>query len=694
MPLNLSDSLQHLSGMNARLLKPLAHLVGGDRVFDLLTHAPIDTIARQSLSDVSTAQAGQQVQLSLHILKHAHAFRRGAPTRVHAVDTAGNSVHLVFFNANKPFLEKILPLQKQVTVAGTIDKYNIQWQIIHPEVVKTPVPAKPDNDTQLEPIYPLTQGITTRILRDVIGTALQKVEMPAEWLDATLLGQHKWPGLGQALNALHSPTRNADIQADAPARTRLAFDELLAHQLGLALVRTHMTAPRGVSFTTHGPKRQALLAALPFTLTHAQTHVLAQIDTDMAASTRMLRLLQGDVGSGKTIVAALALMNAVDSGAQGALMAPTEILARQHATTLQPLLAPLGVRVVCLTGRDKGKTRTLLLKQIRDGMADIIIGTHALFQDQVAFQNLGLAVIDEQHRFGVHQRLQLSAKGLQNDVLVMTATPIPRTLALTLYGDMDVSKLDGKPPGRQKIDTRLISADRMGELIAGLARHITQGAQIYWVCPLVEESEIMSLAAATARHADLQQHFGSAEVGLIHGQMKDSEKDAAMADFMNGRTRILVATTVIEVGVNVPSATVMVIEHAERFGLAQLHQLRGRVGRGSAASHCVLLYHNPVSETARARLQMMRDSEDGFLLAEKDMELRGSGDMLGTRQSGLPDFRMVDFVVHRPLFEIARDAARYILSRDPHLVSPQGRALQTLLALHRRDTALSLLLSG
>ncbi len=688
----LTDTLQTLSGMNARLLKPLTHLIGGDRLFDLLTHVPIDTISRQSLSDVSTAQPGQNIQLTLHILKHVHAFRRGAPTRVHASDSAGNSIHLVFFNANRPFLEKMLPLQTQVTVTGTLDKYNAQWQIVHPEILKTPKTAL--TETQFEPIYPLTQGITTRILRDIIDKALDTASFPSEWLDASILGAQKWPSLPDALRQLHDPGRPSDILPSSPARMRLAFDELLAHQLGLALVRAHITLPRGISLPNTGSKRQGLRAALPFTLTPAQERVLRDIDADMAAPTRMLRLLQGDVGSGKTIVAAMAMMNAVDAGMQAALMAPTEILARQHAATLTPLLAPLGVRVTCLTGRDKGKTRTLLLKQIREGMAQIVIGTHALFQDTVEFARLGLVVIDEQHRFGVHQRLQLSAKGAENDVLVMTATPIPRTLALTLYGDMEVSKLDGKPPGRQAIDTRLISADRMGELVAGLRRHIASGAQIYWVCPLVEESEVLTLAAATERHADLQQHFGVESVGLIHGQMKDTDKDAAMADFANGRTRILVATTVIEVGVNVPSATVMVIEHAERFGLAQLHQLRGRVGRGSTASHCFLLYHNPVSETARMRLQMMRESEDGFLLAEKDMELRGSGDILGTRQSGMPDFNLVDFNVHRPLFEMARDAARYTLSRDPHLTSPQGRALQTLLALYRRDSALSLLLSG
>lgn len=692
MTRDLTAPLRTLDGINARLLKPLVQLVGGDRLFDLLTHMPIETIRRQSLSDVSTAQPGQNIQLTLHILKHLHAFRRGAPTRVHAADAAGNSVHLVFFNANRPFLEKMLPLQTQVTVTGTLDKYNAQWQIVHPDILKTP--QTPVTETQFEPIYPLTQGITTRILREVIGKALPSLTPPPEWLDASLLQTQKWPSLRDALHTLHTPARPADILPTSPARMRLAFDELLAHQLGLALVRARITAPRGVALPTTGPKRQALQAALPFTLTKAQEQVLREIDSDMAAPTRMLRLLQGDVGSGKTIVAAMAMMNAADGGMQAALMAPTEILARQHAATLTPLLAPLGIRVACLTGRDKGKTRTLLLKQIRDGAAQIVIGTHALFQDAVEFARLGLVVIDEQHRFGVHQRLQLSAKGAENDVLVMTATPIPRTLALTLYGDMEVSKLDGKPPGRQAIDTRLISADRMGELVSGLRRHLASGAQIYWVCPLVEESEVLTLAAATERHADLQQHFGADAVGLIHGQMKDTEKDAAMADFANGRTRILVATTVIEVGVNVPSATVMVIEHAERFGLAQLHQLRGRVGRGVAASHCFLLYHTPVSETARTRLQMMRESEDGFLLAEKDMELRGSGDILGTRQSGMPDFRLVDFTAHRPLFEMARDAARYTLSRDPHLTSPQGRALQTLLALYRRDTALSLLLSG
>jgi ATP-dependent DNA helicase RecG len=682
--------------MNARLVGPLMHLTGGDRLFDLLTHLPIDTVTRSTLSDLSDAKAGTDVLLNVIVVNHQKAFRRGMPYRVICQDGIGNKLGLVFFNAKGPYLEKLLPLNEAVTVSGTLDQFRGAWQITHPDISKTP--PNPDKDKAVnalvhEPIYPLTQGITMRVLRGLIGKALDKAAKPPEWLDDTILKAHHFPALLDGLTFLHHPQTGRDLIPEHPARQRLAFDELLSHQLALSLVRQNVATPRGRSYPHNGPLRQKLVASLPFTLTPAQNLVLSEIDGDMAASTRMLRLLQGDVGSGKTIVAALSMMNALDAGAQAVLMAPTEILARQHAATLHDLLTPLGVRMVCLTGRDKGKTRQVLLKQIADGTAQVIVGTHAVFQDQVSFADLGLAVIDEQHRFGVHQRLQLSGKGDLNDVLVMTATPIPRTLALTLYGDMDISKLDAKPPGRKPIDTRLVSTDRLGEMVAAIKRQLEQGAQAYWVCPLVAESEMLDLAAAEERYADLQHHFG-AEVGLLHGQMKDSDKEAVMAKFCANEIKVLVATTVIEVGVNVPNANVMIIEHAERFGLAQLHQLRGRVGRGERASYCILIHDGKLSEGAKQRLQMMRATEDGFLLAEKDMELRGSGDILGTRQSGIPDFKLVDFNIHRPLLELARDQARYILSRDPHLKSEQGKALQMLLQLYRRDNALSLIGAG
>ncbi len=476
-------------------------------------------------------------------------------------------------------------------------------------------------------------------------------------------------------------------------RSRLAYDELLANQLTLALVRDRQRKINGRSFPQSQDLRAKIENVLPFELTGAQKRTLHDIDQDMETQARMLRLLQGDVGSGKTIVAAMAMMNAVESGAQAAIMAPTEILARQHEQSLKEWLSAAGVRSVTLTGRDKGKSRDLILKQIKDGIAQVVIGTHAIFQPDVEYHDLGLAVIDEQHRFGVHPRLELSNKTKGTDILVMTATPIPRTLALTAYGDMEVSKIDEKPPGRKPIETMLFSKDKMDQVVAGLQRKITEGVRIYWVCPLVEESEVLDLAAAEERYDILKATFGE-RIGLIHGRMKPAEKDEVMSKFADGALDILVATTVIEVGVNVPEATIMVIEHAERFGLSQLHQLRGRVGRGAEQSYCFLIYSGPLGEIAKERLSIMRDTEDGFVIAEKDLELRGSGDILGTKQSGVTDFKLANLAAHSDLLATARDDAKLIINQDPKLESERGTALKTLLYLFERDQAIKYFRGG
>jgi ATP-dependent DNA helicase RecG len=407
----------------------------------------------------------------------------------------------------------------------------------------------------------------------------------------------------------------------------------------------------------------------------------------------MLRLLQGDVGSGKTVVALLAMARAVEAGGQAALMAPTEILARQHLATVAPLAERAGLRTAILTGREKGRERSDTLAGLADGSIDIVIGTHALFQEAVTFQNLAFAVVDEQHRFGVHQRLAMTAKGDAPDMLVMTATPIPRTLVLTAFGDMDVSKLTEKPAGRQPVRTVTLPMERLSELVGRIRDAVTEGQKIYWICPLVEESEEAKLMSAQERYDALKPVFGD-RLGLVHGRMKGADKDAAMRAFKEGETRVLVATTVIEVGVDVPDATIMVIEHAERFGLAQLHQLRGRVGRGSKPSSCVLLYKEPLSETATRRLSVMRETEDGFVIAEEDLKLRGEGELLGTRQSGTPGFQVARIEFHADLLEAARDEARLILSRDPDLQSERGEALRLLLYLFGRDEAVRLLRAG
>ncbi|MCF8495117.1 MAG: ATP-dependent DNA helicase RecG [Alphaproteobacteria bacterium] len=683
-------SLTALPGVGPRNAKLFERLTGGPKVLDLLWHLPIDFVDRRFSPKISGAPDGKIATLALKIGKHFPNAKKGQPYRVWCTDDTG-TINLVFFHANKGWIEKQLPEGADLIVSGRVEYYNGNPQIVHPDAI-----AKPEDRTAIEimePVYPLTQGLTNQAVRKALQASLKFVPAMPEWLDPALKKRENWPDWNSALRAAHQPEDEHGLSPLHPARARLAYDELLANQLTLALVRRQQKKKAGRSFKTPGLLKEKLIAALPFALTGAQKRTLAEIESDMVQPLRMLRLLQGDVGSGKTIVACLAMLGAVESGAQAALMAPTEILARQHAQSLKPWLDMAGVRSLVLTGRDKGKAREALLEHIRNGEAQIVIGTHALFQDDIEFSNLGLAVIDEQHRFGVHQRLQLSAKGKGTDILVMTATPIPRTLALTAYGDMDVSRLDEKPPGRRPIETLLLPSDRLEDMVAGLKRRIGQGARVYWVCPLVEESELLDLAAATERHETLQNWFGD-RVGLIHGRLKPDEKDSVMEKFTAGDLDVLVATTVIEVGVDVPEATIMVIEHAERFGLSQLHQLRGRVGRGAQQSYCFLMYAPPLGEIAKERLSIMRATEDGFVLAEKDLELRGGGDALGVRQSGMPGFRLADLSVHGGLLSVAHDDARLLLEKDPDLSTPRGQALKTLLYLFEQDQAIQYLRSG
>lgn len=686
----LFRALSVLPGVGPRTAKLMEKLTRGPKVLDALFHKPVDFIDRSYAPPVKDAQDGRIATMALRVDKHVPNARRSMPYRVQCMDESGR-ITLVFFHANKGWIEKQLPVGETRIVSGKVEYYQGNPQIVHPDnIVK---PDEGDLIEKVEPIYPLTEGVTNKKMRAAIKAGLALVAPLAEWQDADYLARQKWTSFDKALYDLHHPESANALEPHAPARARLAYDELLANQLTLGLVRMRQRKIDGRAFNGDGALRAKIIATLPFELTGAQSRSLSEIDADMASGSKMLRLLQGDVGSGKTVVAALAMAAAVETGAQAAMMAPTEILARQHYDSLKPIFDVAGISCVILTGRDKGKVRESILADIASGAAQIILGTHAIFQDSVEYADLGLAVIDEQHRFGVHQRLQLSSKGRGTDMLVMTATPIPRTLTLTAYGDMDVSRLDEKPPGRKPIDTRLIPKDKIEDMIAGLKRQIETGARIYWVCPLVEESEVMNLASAEERYDVLKAYFGE-RVGLVHGRMTPLDKDAVMAKFAAGDLDILVATTVIEVGVNVPEATIMVIEHAERFGLSQLHQLRGRVGRGADKSYCFLLYDAPLGDTAKARLAMMRESEDGFVIAEKDLELRGAGDVLGVAQSGLPRFKLADLAEHAELIAAARDDAMMILNDDPALQSERGQALKTLLYLFERDQAIQYLQSG
>ena len=679
-----------LPGLGPRLGK-LVEKVAGAKTLDLLWHLPTGLVDRRFTPKIAEAPEGRIATIAVMVDTHIKPRTPRLPYKVRCRDETG-FLHLVFFHVKGDYLDKVLPVGAKRVVSGRVERYRDEVQMTHPDHI-----APPEEFATLaavEAVYRLTTGLPAKTLGRAVRAALERAPALPEWLDRGLQAREKWPAWQAAIRAVHTPERETDLLPDTPVRRRLAYDELLASQLALALVRAHQRRLPGRSIVGDGNLRAKALTALPFDLTGAQKQAVGEIVADMAAPSRMVRLLQGDVGSGKTVVALMAMLNAVEAGRQAVLMAPTEILARQHFATIAPLAAAAGVELALLTGRDKGKARAAALAGLADGTIALAVGTHALFQEEVEFKDPALVVIDEQHRFGVHQRLDLAAKGEAVDVLVMTATPIPRTLVLCAYGDMEVSRLKEKPPGRQPIDTRAVPLARLDEVIAGIARQIDKGAKVFWICPLVEESEAVDLAAANERHALLVERFGRERVGLVHGRMKGSEKDAVMARFADGPISVLVATTVVEVGVDVPEATAMVIEHAERFGLAQLHQLRGRVGRGSGKSTCLLLYATPLTETATARLSIMRETDDGFRIAEEDLRLRGAGELLGTRQSGMPDFRLADLAVHGDLLAIARDDARLILERDERLGGARGEALRTLLYLFERDAAVKLVRSG
>jgi ATP-dependent DNA helicase RecG len=680
--------LTALSGIGAQLAK-LFERLAGPLVVDLLWHLPSGIVDRRASPPINELQPDQIVTIAVRV--EAHQPGRGPrPYRVICADTTGR-LTLTYFNVKGDYLARLLPVGAERVVSGRVEFYNRAPQIAHPDLVLRP--DELDRLKPIEPVYPLTAGLAPRVVQRAVAAALDRAPDLPEWIDPALGERRLWPPWAAAVRRVHSPTSEADLSPTEPARERLAYDEVFASQLAVALVRARRHRQKGRAIVGSGALTSPVEAGLGFALTGAQRLAIAEIAADMAQPRRMMRLLQGDVGSGKTVVALLAMLAAVESGGQAALMAPTEILARQHHATLQRHAAAAHVEIGFLTGREKGRARSSMLASLASGLTPVVVGTHALLQPDVEFRDLALVVIDEQHRFGVEQRLALSAKGRDADTLLMSATPIPRTLMMTAYGDLDVSRLTEKPPGRRAVDTRTVALERLDDVVAAVGRALAQNGKVYWICPMVEESETADLAAVEERHRALAP-LAPGRVGLVHGRMKAHAKDNAMAGFAGGDMDLLVATTVIEVGVDVPDATVMVIEHAERFGLAQLHQLRGRIGRGDKPSTCLLLYQSPLGAVAKRRLEILRETEDGFRIAEEDLRLRGAGEVLGTRQSGLPSLRLADLAVHDELIAIAHDDARLVLERDPQLESERGHALRILLYLFRRDEAVQYLRAG
>jgi ATP-dependent DNA helicase RecG len=695
---SLFTPVTSLSGVGPKQDKLFRYLLGRDetpRLVDLLLHLPASVIDRRARPKIREAVPGTVVTLEVTVDRHRPTPARNhrAPHLVYASDDTGDVV-LTYFRSPPGYVEKLLPVGARRYVSGTAQMYDGTLQITHPDrVVDEEGFAKLSG---IDPVYPLTEGLALGSLRRAMAQALQKLPALPEWISPEVIRRCKFPTIAEALNRVHMPVEMTDILPDGVFWSRLAFDELLAGQLALALVRAQLRRPAGDRNAGDGHLRSKIIDALPYSLTSSQQQAAAAISDDLRQPVRMLRLLQGDVGSGKTVVALLAAADVTEVGKQAALMAPTEILARQHVKTITPLAERAGLRVAILTGREKGKERRELLARLAAGEIDLVVGTHALIQDDVMFKALALAVVDEQHRFGVRERLALTCKGDAVDVLVLSATPIPRTLVLTYFGDMDISELREKPAGRQPIDTRAMPISRLSEVMDGVGRALHAGKLVYWICPLVEESEaegIEHLTNATERFESLQKRFGD-RVGLVHGQMKGAEKDRVMAQFAAGEIGLLVATTVVEVGVDVPAASIMVIENAERFGLAQLHQLRGRIGRGSEASTCLLLYKEPLNEMSTARLKVIRETTDGFRIAEEDLKLRGEGDVLGVRQSGLPGYRIARTDVHAQLITQARDEALRIMKDNPRLKGERGEALRALLYLYERDEALPLIGAG
>ena len=673
----LFASISNFYGIGPKLSQWIQSLCGA-RVIDVLMHLPTGLNVRPIMMTFPNEPMLGTLQIT--VTNHKIPRLKRLPFVIEATSPIGE-VQIIFFHYHIASLTKKIAIGSTLWISGHFIPEGQILKITHPDYVEVDKSKIPTFET----VYPLKAGANGKVIRRLIQQILPTLPELPEEIDLDMLRRKKWPSWKSAICQVHQPQCPEDLFALAPARERLAFDELFVNQIALHLVRRHNKKQQGLAL----PQKNKIDLKLPFSLTNAQEKCLSEIRQDLASTQKMVRLLQGDVGSGKTIVALLAALQTIENHTQVAFLAPTDILARQHFEKIKALCVAHNIHIELLTAQIKGKKRTQILTDLSNGKIDIIIGTHALLENNVVFYKLGLAIIDEQHRFGVKQRLALCEKEKSANVLVMSATPIPRTLALTAYGDMDVSVLDEKPAGRQEIDTRVLPLSQLDTLIQHMQN---TPQQIYWVCPLVEESEKSDLMAAEKRYQDLQKVFGS-QVGLIHGKMKPQEKESAMTAFVAGKTKILVSTTVIEVGVDVPSAGIMIVEHAERFGLATLHQLRGRVGRGQDKAACILL-HGRLSDMAKERLTVLRNSNDGFKIAETDLKLRGAGEVLGVRQSGLPTFHFANILEHSELLKLANQEAMAFLAHDPNLQTNRGQALRNMLYLFCKDKEIHFLKAG
>jgi ATP-dependent DNA helicase RecG len=659
-------AIAHLKGVGAKTAEQLARL-GIESVQDVLFHLPLRYEDRTRVCPIADAWPATTVSVQGEVVSSDITFGKRRSWVVVMRDGSG-SMTLRFFHFSAAQKNSVVP-GVQIRCFGEVKRGMRGVEMLHPEYRIIKADNEPLLQESLTPVYPTTEGLKQASWRQLTSQALVELQRcdPEEWL-APVLAPQAW-SLSQALLYLHRPPADASLQwlesGQHPAQQRLIFEELVAQQLSMLQLRSQSQAQQARSYQRDQRLTPQLLAMLPFKPTGAQQRVLAEIDTDLAKTEPMLRLVQGDVGSGKTLVAVLSALPVIAAGDQVALMAPTELLAEQHAATFRRWLEPLGIQIAWLGGKTKGKSRDTQLQSISDGSAQMVIGTHALFQQQVQFAKLALVIIDEQHRFGVHQRLELREKGKQQGFyphqLVMTATPIPRTLAMSAYADLDTSTIDELPPGRTPITTVVLPDSRRADVVARVRQVVmSEQRQAYWVCTLIDESEVLQCQAAEITAAELAAALPELKIGLVHGRLKSSEKQSIMQQFSQGELNVLVATTVIEVGVDVPNASLMIIENPERLGLAQLHQLRGRVGRGSTASHCVLMYHAPLSPTAQARLSVLRESNDGFVIAQRDLEIRGPGELLGTKQTGLANFRIADLTRDAGLLPAAQQAAQQL----------------------------------